>query len=996
MIAAFLFFLSSLALSNAQVLVSLDFGWRTTPYQQAPCGGGSDIIMKDVCLDISPPTKDYHSWIVPASSTSDCSAAACAARTSTWSYNGTLCVIGDASMLGINTSLCKAFTTGIRDPTAWPPTLPPEASLAYDDASWEVVDLPHDASANTPHVFPAAGGQGFRHPVAAFYRKHFRLNASWEGKAISLHFPGAATSSAWWLNGVPLSPRTNAGYLPTHALNIDPATYHLVFDGTTVNVLAAWTDNMGRSGWWEEAAGLTRGGTLLRVGAPEGGFSPSGIAAPAFISGPVHTRATPALGIYAESASMSPSADIIMAMGGMEVLVVWELLDTVSGEVIPGAAANTTLRIPAGGGAFTLAPPPASLTIAPVAELWSVPRPYLYTLRSTLSVVGGGILDTRTDTLGIRDVTWSGDTGMSLNGQGVKMRGFCEHATWGGVGGAVPVRADLLRLQHLRGVGGNALRTSHNPPAPQLLDLADRLGVVMLDENRVLTTISNVNGGAECGEGGCRDIPYYVGDIAETAAALARRDRLHPSISFLSLCNELGCGPGTLLAGDLVQRVKEAIVSVDASRAITGNLGWQGVNATRPGTPFDDVMDVMGMSHQSPAVLTAFHAASPFKPVAMTECCSCESMRAADNDIPANSSTVYYSNEQSRCLTEQTQVSNLPLFCAGTFVWTLSDYGGEADVFPHVSSSFGSFDFSGEAKAAAFWFRAWWLAAVGDGDFGRPPLPSTSTMVHIVEAWQPSPNGTRTIHVYTNAPNVHLTLPDGSTLASPTLTEFGVPAVFYQVPYKPGKLTATALAADGATVLGTHTIASFGAPAAILLTLESPALHTGTGSAVYWDGQDVAMVRAVVVDGAGNPCNGGGSEGEGQGPAITFTVTSGPGRVIGTHNGDPALQLPSNSTTLPAYGGVARAIARVTSVVAGSVEERGLLALVNKDAGVGGSSWVFLGIAPPPGGGNSFTITATSPGLTPGVLVVPLSFDPQDAPLAVAAANVGRAEVGAI
>jgi len=145
---------------------------------------------------------------------------------------------------------------------------------------------------------------------------------------------------------------------------------------------------------------------------------------------------------------------------------------------------------------------------------------------------------------------------------------------------------------------------------------------------------------------------------------------LHASVVWYSLCNELGCGPGTLLEGNVVLAAKEAIVAADPSRAVTGNIAWQGPNATRPGTPFDDVVDVMGMSHQSSAVLEAFHAASPFKALAMTECCSCQTMRAADGDL-ANGTDAGYKSEASQCLTEQTQVSNAPEWCAGTFVWTL-------------------------------------------------------------------------------------------------------------------------------------------------------------------------------------------------------------------------------------------------------------------------------------------------------------------------------------
>ena len=593
--------------------VSIDLGWRVQGETTQPCGPWI-APPNNTCVDTSPPQDDWHSWVVSAASLDDCSAAACAAHSAAYSWNGTLCIIGDSSTLSPGVSSCVGFTTGVRDPSAWPPANPPEASPALLDAAWPVIDLPHDAAASAPHVFPATGGQGFRHPVSAFYRKHFRLNASWAGCALILSLPGAATSSAWWLNGVQLAPRSDAGYLP-QSLRIDDTQFNLSYGPGGSNVLVAWAGNMARTGWWEEGAGLTRGGAVLLVAPPIGMLAPEGVAAPAFLTGPVTTRQTPADGLTADAA-VSPSADVVLASSSTAT-VTWLLLDA---QGVSVSVINASANLPAGGGPVVSAP--GSMPV-PAAELWSVARPYLYTLRTELRV-GDVLLDSRDAAVGIRDVDWTGDAGLALNLQPVKLRGHCDHATWGGVGAAVPLRADFLRLQQLRGAGANTLRTSHNPPSSQLLDLADRLGVVILDENRVLADLGNVRGGAECGPGGCRSLPFYAGDPVADAAALARRDRLHASVAFYSLCNELGCGPGTLLENDVVARVKAAMVAQDASRAISGNMGWQTANATHPGTPMAELLDVMGMSHQSAAVLEAFHAATPFKPVAMTECCSCE------------------------------------------------------------------------------------------------------------------------------------------------------------------------------------------------------------------------------------------------------------------------------------------------------------------------------------------------------------------------------------
>lgn len=135
----------------------------------------------------------------------------------------------------------------------------------------------------------------------------------------------------------------------------------------------------------------------------------------------------------------------------------------------------------------------------------------------------------------------------------------------------------------------NAWRTSHNPPEPVLLDIADRLGIIVLDENRVLATKEN------CVGPGCKNIPTYAGDPAADMGALAARDRNHASVLWYSLCNEAGCGNGTLLAGDVVEYAKQAAYTSDGSRAVGANMGW--ISPVTPRTAMSDALDVMGMSH---------------------------------------------------------------------------------------------------------------------------------------------------------------------------------------------------------------------------------------------------------------------------------------------------------------------------------------------------------------------------------------------------------------
>ena len=291
-------------------------------------------------------------------------------------------------------------------------------------------------------------------------------------------------------------------------------------------------------------------------------------------------------------------------------------------------------------------------------------------------------------------------------------------------------------------------------------------------------------------------------------------------------------------------------------------------------------------------------------------------------------------------------------------------------------------------KAGASWFRAWWLSNITADDAGRPPLSAalTAVTVHIVEHWKSPANGstTRTLNVYTNAPLVRLVF-NGVPTTATAVPFFGY-ATFNDVIYSPGIITAEALATDGVTVLARHARSSWGTPSSIVLSLDAPSLSTGTGSAVYLDGGDVALIRATIVDAEGNECADSTLN-------VTFTVTQGPGLVWGVGNGDPACQEPSHVSWRSAYHGLVRAIVRVTVAATGTEAERDLMASINIDAGKSAeSSQVFIGGGTPP---SSITVIATANGLTSGTQVITLSVDPNDEVKAVAARSVGVADLSA-
>ena len=982
--------------------VPLDLGWRTAsarPNPDAPCPAYSIAVPEGWGMGNS-------GWPVTAATAAACEAQACAHDAQAYSFcakghcggkgttsneTGPFCIIGSAGRFSPNNAGNETWTSQLREQSAThgAAAATPQAARSFDDSGWAVVDLPHDASIELAPTADSDGPEGFRNATQTYYRKHFGLPEAWIGRAITLVVDGALSASSWWINGVQVVNLKSDGYLPlTLRLDENP---QLKLKFGADNVIAVWTDNSATTGWWYEGSGLVRNARLVATPAAAHLQAAFAVAAPAAVTGKIATRVTPADGLSA-AATVSPSADVSVA-SSTKITVAFELYEPGRSERLAHSSVTQTVS-----GDATLFGPEMSIA---KAELWSVPRPFLYTLVTTLRVAGSTStngpddVDSVNSTIGIRQLDWSPKDGLNVNSQPVKLRGFCNHESFAGVGAAIPPRVDLLRVQQMRGLGGNAWRTSHNPPEPGLLDITDRLGIAVLDENRVLATVQNCQSdhkGEPSGHCNNSAIPFYFGDVPAETGRLALRDRLHASVAWYSLCNEGGCTDGSLLGNNTAKQCQTAIHAVDRSRAITGNQAWDGPGAVAPNTPIANMYDVMGMSHQPTKMLDIWHAGEPDKLVVATECCSCETQRGEDEDLlpTRNSSYIYAGNEAAACMARDVAKSDNVSWVGGTHVWTLHDYYGEPgedNKWPHVSSSFGSYDLAGLPKAMSWWFRSWWLGAISKADAGRPPLEAPEVVCHIVESWRDSPSGNRTINVYTNAPFARLRVNGALLQGTPVAVGKYGSAKFANVPYADGNITAEAIASvGGETPLASHTKHSWGKEAGIALTLDAPSLRTGTGSAVYLDGGDVALIRASVVDANGVICQGSTAN-------ITFAVSAGsPVRIAATGNGDPADHTPAHACYKACYNGLVRAIVKTTVKATASDEARALEQLVNPDAGRGRHSSSIAKTAV--GAAVSFTVTASAEGLKGASLTVPLSIDEKDSVLSVAAASVGLADIG--
>ena len=315
--------------------------------------------------------------------------------------------------------------------------------------------------------------------------------------------------------------------------------------------------------------------------------------------------------------------------------------------------------------------------------LWSLEERNLYKLVTEVET-GGEIVDRYETRFGIRTVAFDAQKGFFLNGKPVKLKGTCNHQDHAGIGAALPDAVQYYRIRKLQEMGCNAIRTSHNPPTPELLDACDELGMLVFDETRMMS--SNPEGLSQFGD-------------------LVRRDRNRPSVFMWSMGNEEGQANterGVLILSAMKAVAKEFDGSRPVSIAPTGAIGTGGLA----------VCDVMGYNYMDPQA-EAYHKSHPDKPVMGTETVSAVGTRGIYVTDPKKG---YVGSYDPYTTTGRASAEGWWSFCdarewmSGGFVWTGFDYRGEPspNQWPNISSQYGIIDTCGFPKDSFFYYQSWW------------------------------------------------------------------------------------------------------------------------------------------------------------------------------------------------------------------------------------------------------------------------------------------------
>ena len=754
---------------------------------------------------------------------------------------------------------------------------------AFDDSSWRSLRLPHDWAIEGPfdrNLDPHTGAL----PIfgTGWYRKSFTLPADAKGRTIAIEFDGAMANSTVWINGHELGGRPY-GYI---GFSFDLTPY-LLFDGKT-NVVAVRLTPEDESSRWYPGAGIYRNVWLD-------------------ITAPVHVAhwgtyvTTPQ--VTAESASVAVKTEVTNQSGKPATLTLRTSILNPQGRRV--ATASAPVQVAANATA-TL---PATLSVTR-PERWDIDSPSLYTLVSEL-LDGNKAIDRYTTPFGIRSIAFDKTKGFSLNGRTLKIQGVCNHHDLGALGAAVNRRATERQLEILRAAGVNAIRTSHNPPSPELLDLADRMGFLIMDESFDMWRIPKKRNGYS---------KYFDQWSERDVRDFVHRDRNHPSIIMWSIGNEIpeqGRPNGWVEAKRLTGFFHEE----DPTRPTTSAFNsWE--NAIK--NKLAENVDIPGFNY-APMHYEQIMKEHPDWIVYGSETESCVSSRgvyhlpiqayAKDPSLQVSSYDVVAPSWAYCPDVEFTYQEKLPQVL-GEFVWTGFDYIGEPTPFfnnaaaratdwPARSSYFGMVDLAGFPKDRYFLYQSEW---------------TTKPMVHLLPHWNWAGREGQAIPVmaYTNADEVELFL-NGKSLGRkarfsdkwemPVNTKVSPDRKFttkfrliWQVPYQPGVLKAVAY--KGGKQVAVEQVATASEPARIRILPDRAAIHA--------DGDDLSFITVRVEDKNGNLC-----------PLADNLVQfelSGPGSIAGVDNGNAATVEPFQADHRKAFNGLALLIVRSKPGQSGAIQ----------------------------------------------------------------------------
>ncbi len=674
---------------------------------------------------------------------------------------------------------------------------------AFDDGGWRRVDLPHDWSVEGPFSAEYGSGNGYAPGGFAWYRKYFRIDAVHQGREVFIEFDGIYDHSEVWINGHFIGGRPY-GY-SSFECDLTP---HVRFGGGD-NVVSVRVDHSRfADSRWYTGSGIYRNVRLRITGALRIGR----------------------WGVYVTSTEVGETSAVLRMETAVEnssgqsraFALESEVLDS-GGRIVARSVTPLTLD---GGEDRTI----VQRETVGSPQRWSLESPVLYTLRSRL-VGDSGAIDETATTFGIRTIRFDADKGFLLNGKPVKLKGVCLHHDAGSIGAAVPEKVWERRLRILKELGVNAVRTSHNPPAPEFLDVCDRLGLLVQDEAFDEFTppknkwVSGWNAGIPSRFGyGEVFAQWSVIDIQD----MVRRDRNHPSIIMWSIGNEVdypndpfshpvlekSYRPQNPPAENLVKHGKpliEAVRKLDGSRPVTAALASL---AMSDAVGLTELLDIVGYNYQ-------------------------EARYPDDHkDYPGR---VLYGSENNHAYGNWVVVRDND-YVAGQFLWTGIDYLGEARTFPNRASGSGLLDLCGFKKPGAWFRQSLWsdepmvylsvAPAVGRGARARGGRGE--------ESWN-WPTGTDvTVICYSNCPEVMLKL-NNRTMGSKRLEDAVDGALSWQIPFEPGVLEAVGMK-DGRSV-SEFSLRTAGSRRRIELHPDTTQLQA--------DGKDICHVEFRIVDAEG-------------------------------------------------------------------------------------------------------------------------------------------------
>jgi beta-galactosidase len=675
------------------------------------------------------------------------------------------------------------------------------AQLAnFDDSGWRTLDVPHDWSITGPfdRLNPAGGAGAFLPAGVGWYRKHFKLPAEFSGRRILIEFDGVMANSDVWINGTHLG-RRPYGYV---GFRYELPARSLKFDDSPSNVLAVRCNDADQpASRWYSGAGIYRHVRLLVLNPVH--FDQGGI----YVSTPK---------ISADQALVHVQCTVVNQSDEEREITVGVSLAPRTDGGPPAPAVGESAGNPEKVAAHRSAVFQYDIVV-PHPLLWDLENPRLYTANAEVRGATEA-LDRSSATFGIRDAHFEADTGFWLNGKNLKIKGVCVHADGSAFGAAVPLDVWERRIRILKDLGANAIRTAHNPPAPEFLDLCDRMGILVMDEMFDCWTVAKNIG----------DYHLYFDDWSKIDTRdTVLRDRNHPSIILYSAGNEIHDTPNAALSKRILSGLVEVFHENDPTRPVTQAL-------LRPNATHDyddglaDLLDVIGTNYRDNELIAA-HDAKPTRKIIGTE--------------------NHHDREAWLAVRDHAAYS-------GQFLWAGIDYLGESPLWPLVSSRAGLIDRVGTPHPLAYERQSWWsdrpvvhivrrvsVAAPRIADPGYTPGEVNYRLrpPDLFADWNPANPAARdeNVEVYSNCDQVELLL-NGRSLGSQPLHADASPRT-WTVPFAAGSLKA--VASSQGQVVATDELRTAGNPAKIVLASDKAGVGT------RWD--DIATVTATVVDANG-------------------------------------------------------------------------------------------------------------------------------------------------